>query len=193
MPGKSTQPKKEAPQAVPEEVVPEEEGSDAKKKHDALRKKLTRCEKEKQEYLEGWQRAKADLVNFRKQLEELTRRAEERGAERILDALAPALDSFHAAMQGGNWETLPEDWRKGIEAIYAQITAALESAGAQVFDPTGETFDPAQHESIGTEPVTEPQQDHIVVRTVQKGIRLGSHVVRPAKVLVGMYQERRDS
>ncbi len=191
MPG--SRKKQGADEFLPEEIVPEEEVSTAKKKNEALRKKLSLCEQERKEYLDGWQRAKADLANFRKQTDEWMRRAEERGAERVLDALAPALDSFHAAMEGNNWNTLPVDWRKGIEAIYGQITASLARAGAEVFDPSGAAFDPALHESVGSEPVAKPEEDHTVVRTVQKGIKLGARVIRPAKVIVGLYQESRDT
>ena len=154
-----------------------------------LREKLKTCEAESKEHLDGWQRAKADMVNMRQSHLEDVKRAEERGAEKLIEAIAPVLDSFESAMQGDAWEGVDATWRSGVEGIHTQLVKALNANGLDVVDPTGEAFNPHEHESVSMEPVNEEALDHTVTKTFQKGLKLGERVVRPAKVVVGEFKE----
>lgn len=148
-----------------------------------LREKLKVCEKEKKEYLDGWQRMRADFANARK--EEDTRRGEmiKFASEGLVDDLIPVLDSF--AMAFGNkeaWEKVDANWRKGVEYIYAQMLSVLESRGLTEIGKVGEKVDPRTHVAIEeVSPATE-KEENTVSEVVQKGYRLHSKVIRPAKV-----------
>src|SRR5207244_2477593 len=96
-------------------VVAEENAAEAIKK---LRERLKKAEAEKQEYLTGWQRAKADLVNARKRDEEDLKEFVRFANERLIEGLIPVLESFDMAM--GNkeaWEKADKNWRVGVEYI----------------------------------------------------------------------------
>jgi molecular chaperone GrpE len=156
-----------------------------------LKEQLKSCQKERQEYLDGWQRAKADFINAKK------REDEERGEfikfskKELLKELLPALDSFHTAF--GNkeaWEKVDLNWRMGVQYIYSQLLGVLEKHGITLIDPkVGESFDPKKHASIGTVAVTEREQDHTVAEVAQKGYALHGNILEPAKVKVGEYHE----
>jgi len=148
-----------------------------------LREKLKACEKDKKEYLDGWQRMRADFANVRK--EEETRRGEmiKFASEGLVDDLIPVLDSFSMAF--GNkeaWEKVDANWRKGVEYIYAQMYSILESRGLTEIGKAGEAFDPHLHVAIEETPTPSEKEANTVAEVVQKGYRLHNKVIRPAKV-----------
>ena len=75
-------------------VVAEESAAEAIRK---LREKLNVCQSERREYLEGWQRAKADYVNTRREEEAARARFLKFSREDAIKDILPGLDSFHSA------------------------------------------------------------------------------------------------
>ena len=150
-----------------------------------LREKLHLCEKEKKEYLDGWQRMRADFANVRK--EEETRRGEmiKFASEGLVEDLLPVLDSFSMAFANKDaWENVDENWRKGVEYIYAQIYSTLESRGLTEIGKKGEPIDPRLHVTMAEVATSSEEQVHTIAEVIQKGYRLHSKVIRPAKVNV---------
>lgn len=148
-----------------------------------LREKLKICEKEKKEYLDGWQRMRADFANVKKDEEKSRGEMIKFAAEGLVDDLIPVLDSFSMAF--GNkeaWEKVDENWRKGVEYIYAQMYSVLESRGLTEIGKVGEKVDPRTHVAIEEVPPPSEKQAGTVSEVVQKGYRLHSKVIRPAKV-----------
>ncbi|OHA79918.1 MAG: nucleotide exchange factor GrpE [Candidatus Yonathbacteria bacterium RIFCSPHIGHO2_01_FULL_44_41] len=148
-----------------------------------LREKLRSCEKEKKEYLDGWQRMRADFANVRK--DEETRRGEmiKFASEGLVDDLLPVLDSFTMAFSNKEaWEKVDANWRKGVEYIYAQMYSVLESRGLTSIGEIGEQTDPRLHVAIEEVPATRDEEVGTVSEVIQKGYRLHSKVIRPAKV-----------
>lgn len=150
-----------------------------------LRDKLKVCEKEKKEYLDGWQRMRADFANIKK--EEETRRGEmiKFAAEGLVEDLLPVLDSFAMAFSNKEaWEKVDANWRKGVEYIYSQMLAVLESRGLTEIGKVGEQADPRLHIAIDEVPATSEKEEGLISEVVQKGYRLHSKVIRPANVKV---------
>ena len=148
-----------------------------------LREKLRSCEQEKKEYLDGWQRMRADFANARK--EEDTRRGEltKFASEGLVEDLLPVLDSFTMAFSNREaWEKVDANWRKGVEYIYTQFFSVLEARGLTEIGIIGEQLDPRNHIAIETIPTDEELKLHTVAEVVQKGYRLHSKVIRPARV-----------
>lgn len=150
-----------------------------------LREKLKTCEKEKKEYLDGWQRMRADFANIKR--DEETRRGEmiKFASEGLVDDLLPVLDSFSMAF--GNkeaWEKVDSNWRKGVEYIYAQMYSVLESRGLTEIGKLGELVDPRTHVAVEEVPTILEKDINTVSEVIQKGYRLHNKVIRPAKVKV---------
>lgn len=152
-----------------------------------LRTKLAACQEESKANLDGWQRAQADLVNARRELAEREARARQRGIEHIVEELAVVLDSFTMAMQGTSWDELDPTWKNGIEQIRDRFVSVLSENGLSIENPAGAPFDPECHECVASEPVADPEEDHVVLRTLQEGIHMHERVIRPAKVVVGVH------
>lgn len=143
-------------------------------------------EREREEYLAGWQRSQAEMANMKK------RHAEERtlfstlGKESLLNELIPILDNFDSAFANKDvWESVDSNWRVGIEYIHSQLMRVLESNGVSVFGAVGDVFDHALHESLEMVSVDDEAQKNTIVDVMQKGYKIGDRVLRPAKVKVG--------
>lgn len=151
-----------------------------------LKEKLLKSEEEKQEYLDGWQRSKADFVNLKKRSSEDLFDIRDRASESFLIDLLPVLDSFDMAFKDqAAWEQAPVQWRKGIEYIYSQILNLLENNQVKVINPINEDFDPNSHHSSANVKIEDVNQDGKVVDVILKGYKIKDRVLRPAHVKVG--------
>lgn len=160
------------------EFVEEHDAESAEKTADVakLKKQLAACKEERQEYLDGWQRAKADFINTKRRLEEDGSKKYANGFIACIEQALPALDSFSMAIAQGD--------DVGLERIYKQFLEGLELTE---LDPKGEQFDPQQHESITMVEVTEEAQDNEIIEVLQKGYQYKDTLIRPAKVQVGTF------
>ena len=145
-----------------------------------LQKKLELLEKEREEYLNGWKRAKADLINYQKdeakRLEEVVRFAH----EGMIEELLHVLDSFDLGMT-----TLQGDDPaiKGMSMIRAQLTDILEKHGVkEISVHPGEPLNLTFHESV--QEVESSREPGTVHEVIERGYTLHGRVVRAARVKV---------
>jgi len=160
-----------------------------KDKLKALRSELKQAQKERDENLAGWQRSKADLVNFRKSVAEDRERTQSRIKGAVIEKILPALDTFDAAMQEKSWNDVDKNWREGVERIASQLHQALKSEGLECFGKIGEEFDPTFHECMSMTATENKKEDHTIAQVLQQGYSVNGELVRPAKVVVAQHQK----
>jgi molecular chaperone GrpE len=168
-------------------VVAEENAAETIKK---LREKLKKAEAEKQEYLTGWQRAKADMINARKRDESDRKDFIKFANENLISELIPVLDSFDMAM--GNkeaWEKADKNWRIGVEYIYSQLKKVLADNGVKEINPLNEKYDHSKHEAIAHVPVSDEKLHDVVVEVVQRGYELNGKELKAPRVKVGEFRK----
>lgn len=185
--------KKEDELEVLEFEFNEDGEEDLKKTLKKLRADLKACQKEKEEYLTGWQKERADFANYKK--EEDTRRVNfsEAVRERILTRFLTVLDSFNLAFANSEaWSKVDENWRKGMEYVYAQLKSVFEEYGVKEMGEVGENFDPNMHQSIEMMETLKKEENHKISEVIQKGYKLGDRVIRAARVKVFEYHEPRE-
>ncbi len=150
-----------------------------------LKERLRVCETERQEYLNGWQRTKADYVNARK--------AEDRDRESLFATIRIAslaeffdlADTFEIAFSHEeSWNKVDKEWRVGVESIYAKLLSIFDRQGITQFGQEKERFDPARHQAIGVIHTDEANRDDLVAEIVQKGYQYNENIIRPAKVRI---------
>lgn len=164
---------------------------DLKKTLKKLRADLKVAKKEKEEYLTGWQKERADFANYKKQEDDRKSMFSESIRERILSRFLTVIDSFNMAFSNREaWEKVDENWRKGVEYIYVQMNTVFEEYDVKSIGEVGDTFDPNLHESIEMIETNEKEKDHKVANVIQKGYRLGERILRPARVNVYDYKEK---
>lgn len=168
-------------------VVAEENALEMVKK---LKEKLKKTESEKTEYLTGWQRAKADLVNARKRDEAERQEFMKFANERLIEGLIPVLESFDMAMSNKeSWEKVDKNWRVGVEYIYSQLKKVLADSGLEEIDPIGLKFDVNRDEASEYIKTNNKDEDQKILAVVQKGYILNGKSLRPPKVKVGEFAE----
>jgi molecular chaperone GrpE len=148
-----------------------------------LQKHLQDCEKKAAEYLAGWQRSRADLLNYKK--EEMEKIGELMGyaTQELILKILPILDNFEIVEK-----KLPEDLKKdenvkGLLLMKNQILDFLKSQGVEEIKAVGEKFDPNLHEVV--EEMEEKGKDQgIILEEIQKGYKINGRLLRPTKVKI---------
>ncbi len=163
---------------------------DLKKTLKKLRVDLKQAKKEKEEYLTGWQKERADFANYKKDEDNRKSLFSEAMRERIITRFLTLADSFSMAFANKEaWEKVDANWRKGIEYIYSQMNSIFEEYGVKPVGKVGEDFDPGMHESIELVPTEEKDQNHKIATVIQQGYKLAERVIRPARVNVYEYKD----
>ena len=125
-------------------------------------------------------RLAADFDNFRKRSQ---REREEafRGARcKLLGAFLPVMDNFERAAMA---DASAEEYRKGIEMIFAQLADVFAAEGAEAFGEPGEPFDPTAHNAVLH--IENPELGESVITEVfSKGWKVGEKLIREATVVV---------
>ena len=153
---------------------------DAEHKVNKLKGELEHIKKERQEYLDGWQRSKADYVNLLKRSQQQTDDSKQAGIIKAVETLLPAFDALERAKDHGE---VPD----GFAGIAKQLEGAFASLGLEAVGVVGERFDPSLHEALGQDLAESAEADDTITAILEKGWRIGDTVVRPAKVRVAHY------
>ncbi len=163
-----------------EELTPDDAG-EASGKVAKQKNEIEKLRAEKQEYLDGWQRAKADYVNALKRFEMEKLQAIELGKVVALRNFIPVMDSLERAELVGE---VPESFK----GIAKQLHDAAKTLGLMKFGEAGEAFDPNIHEALGQDPTDDQVKDDTVTAVLEAGWKSKEVVVRPAKVRVASFQ-----
>lgn len=165
-----------------------------KDKNKKLREDVKRLQKEKDEYLLGWQRAKADYINLQRELEAVRLNSSLITKEKVVENILPALDSFEMAFSNQDfWQKVDKNWRQGIESIYDQIISGLNKSDIEKIDQVDILFDPNIHQSIEKIKTDDKGKDHFVESILQVGYKVGNRTIRPAKVRIFEFENKNHS
>src|SRR5688572_24580516 len=124
---------------------------------------LADVRRERDEYLDLAQRAKADFENYRKRTLREAADAERRGKLALARELVPSVDSLERAMSVAEDGS---DVARGLELVHGELVATLGRAGVEAFDPIGEPFDPAHSEAVSMQPAGDGVASGTVVETL---------------------------
>ncbi len=166
-------------EATPEEEAKEEADSQA----DDAASELEDLQLKADEYLDGWQRARAEFANYRKRVERDRQLTYQNAAGSIILKFLPVMDDLERALKNRPEEDPGAAWADGIELIYRKFKTAIESEGVTPMDVEGEMFDPNLHEAVVSTPSDEHESGEII-EVLQRGYQIGDRVLRPAMVRV---------
>lgn len=141
---------------------------------------LAKCQKEKDEYLDGWKRAKADLINHKKDEAKRFEIMVKFSQEAMIRDLISVLDSFDLAILALERDGKAE---KGIYLIKSQLEDNLKKYGLEkVLVSVSQPFDANLQEAIAA--VESDKLPGTVIEEVEKGYLLHGKLIRPARVKV---------
>jgi molecular chaperone GrpE len=158
------------------------EARELERQLDEARQQLKAAEQRAQDNLDRWQRAQADLANYRRRAQFEREEQEKFAVAGLVAALLPVLDNFDRA-----WQVLPGQfrhltWLSGVAMIHSQLRGTLERIGLTAIESEGQPFDAALHEAV--ERVEGEGPPHVVA-VLQAGYKLHERVLRPALVKAG--------
>ena len=148
---------------------------------ESLRAALDEQSKKSETLLGNWQRATADLANYRKRMEQEKQETTAFANAQIISRLLPAMDDFTRAFETIDQKLKEETWVEGMRLIYRKLQSILEAQGVQVIPTVGQPFDPNFHEAV----MEMDGEQGLVVSEMAKGYKLRDKVLRPAVVAVG--------
>jgi len=156
---------------IPEDDAPENATSAVKK----LKKELKKAKEEKQEYLDGWQRERADFANYKKDMDKYLSATREAAKESVILQMLSVFDNMELMVKHTPADIEKTDWYKGVQHVYTQFEQTLNAIGLEEIICDGKEFDPTLHEAIEGSGET-------IKEVSQKGYMLNGKVLRVAKV-----------
>ena len=160
-----------------------EEKKEEKKKKSSLKDKIQKLEAEKEEYLNGWKRARADFVNYKKNEKARIEKAKKNEKKKIILSMLEVLDNFYLAEKNIKKKEVDKDYLSGFESIKKQLVNTLKSYGVEEISCMEESFDPNLHEAVAMIDDEDTKEGQIV-EEVRKGYFLDGELLRPARVKV---------
>lgn len=172
------------------EDTPENEGSEmgkngetAEPKELTLEEQLAAAEAKAAEYLDGWQRARAEFANARKRLEKQRTEAYKNASVDHAAKLLPILDDFDRALANAPAEIEADSWFEGIQLVRRKFQTIMENLKVEAIEAVGQPFDPNFHEALSLKEA-DGVESGTVIEELVVGYRLGDRVIRPSLVNV---------
>jgi molecular chaperone GrpE len=145
---------------------------------------IARLQGQAAEYLDGWQRARAEFANYKKRIEREQEEARGRVVADLLQDFTAILDDLERALKDRPGDGDAGAWASGIDMIQRKLMAVLEAEGVKAILPSpGEAFDPNVHEAVSHE-ASESRSEGQIIDIIHQGYRIGERVIRPALVRV---------
>lgn len=135
------------------------------------------------EYLDGWQRAKAEFSNYKKRVIRDRDQYNKEAIGKVVKNYLSVVDDLERALKDQPNNDDSTAWSNGIELIYRKLVTTLENDGVIPMDVNGKVFDPNLHEAIAQIESAEHESGQIV-DVIQTGYIIGERVLRPAKVCI---------
>jgi molecular chaperone GrpE len=145
-----------------------------------LAERFAEVERERDQRLDDLKRLAAEFDNYRKRVARDQQSLVARSNERLVKELLPVLDDLERALEAAA-EHEEAKLEEGVRLVHRNLADLLRRAGLAEIETNGR-FDPHVHEALLSQP--SEQEEGSVLDVVQKGYKLGDHVVRPARVVV---------
>lgn len=146
-------------------------------------KELEEAREKAGEYLDGWQRARAEFANYKKRVEREQAQVYQAAASHVIKRYLEIADDLERALKNRPEEGEGAVWAEGIDLIYRKFMAFLEAEGVKRMEAEGQQFDPNLHEAISQEDSQEHESGQII-EVIKQGYLIGDRVLRPASVRV---------
>jgi molecular chaperone GrpE len=150
---------------------------------EALRDELETTRQKADEYLDGWQRSRAEFTNYKKRIERDQEQTYQLAAGSVIRHFLSIADDLDRALKNRPKEGDGAAWADGIELIYRKLLTTMENEGVTPIQAEGAMFDPNFHEAVMSEESNDHESGQII-EVLQQGYMLGEKVLRPAMVRV---------
>lgn len=171
------------PEIVEEALPPPEEAVLFDNMINELQNELQEVRTKADEYLDGWQRSRAEFANYKKRVEREQAQVYQTTTGAIVKRYLEVLDDLERALRNRPQDGEGAAWANGIELVYRKLQTILENEGVKLIQAEGQFFDPNFHEAVTLEE-SDGYESGQVIEVLQQGYMLGERVLRPAMVRV---------
>ena len=141
---------------------------------------LEEAQKRAEELNDRLLRTMAEYDNFRKRTQKEKESIYPDAISFAVQTMLPVIDNFEFALKS---ECTDENFKKGMEMIYAQMLESLKALNVTEIDPVNAPFDPEEHNAV-MHVEDDTVEENTVVEVLRKGYKLGDKVIRFAMVKV---------
>ena len=134
------------------------------------------------DYFEGWQRERADFINYKKRIERDQISLKNYLAGEIIKKYIIILDDMELAIKNKPTDSNCKDWVDGIGLIYQKLISILDNEGVERISTDG-GFDPNIHEAL-TQIDSPAHESGQIVDVMRQGYKIGDRILRPSLVIV---------
>ena len=144
---------------------------------------LREAEAQRDEYLDGARRARAEFENYRKRTMREGASQRESGRAEVAEGLLEVLDDLDRTLSAAEGSP-DESLARGVSLVAEKLVTNLRAAGLERIDATGVAFDPNRHEAVQQVEAEESREEPVVTQVMRPGYALGEKVLRAAMVVV---------
>lgn len=157
--------------------------TDQKDQIKVLQEKLDEYQKKAQEYLEGWKRAQADLINYQREVEKREAELIEFANVNLILEILNFFENLERTIKNLPQEFKNHNWTKGLLNTYRQLKEMLKKWGVEKISTKDCKFDPHFHEIVEMVDKKEKAKG-MILEEISPGYTLKGKVIKPAKVKV---------
>ncbi len=144
--------------------------------------------REKDQFRALAQRAQADLINYRRRVEDEREELRRSANTGLILRILTVVDDLERALALVPDDAVAPGWFEGLQLVQRNLQNLLDAEGVTKIEAEGKPFEPWEHESVLYEETTETEEG-LVVRVFRDGYRQHDRIVRPAQVSVAKAPE----
>ena len=148
---------------------------------DGLKDSIIEEKERSEKYLANWQRAQADLANYKKRIEQEQSAIAKYANSTLISSLLSVIDDFERALNNMPQKVMGFTWIEGIFLVHKKLQGILEAHGLSEIKALDEDFDPTMHQAV----MYGDGDEGKVIEELQKGFKLHDRIIRPSMVQVG--------
>ena len=161
----------------------EDDSISVEEKMDLIKAAWEASEAKAAEYLDGWQRAKAEFANYKKRINRDLDQYRKDAVGKVVRNYLPIIDDLERALKDRPTDGQTAAWANGIELVYRKLAKTLENEGVTRIEAEAAMFDPNLHEAVAQ--IDSPDHESgQIVDVLQAGYMIGERVLRPARVCI---------
>jgi molecular chaperone GrpE len=137
----------------------------------------------------AYQKQQSEVAATRDRLKRQAAVQEELRRGEVVSGLFEPVENLRRSLEAAKKGASNDDTIQGLELVLKAFMDSFGKLGLEEVAGKGATFDPNIHEALTAMPVLDAALDQTVIEVFAAGYRIGSRLIRPAKVIVGTYQE----
>lgn len=165
------------------EPEPGPDGADA-----SLRAQVAALEARLRTVSAAWRQQQDEIASTKERLARQAALKEELRRGEVVGILFEPVENLRRAKDAIQ-RAAGADAVSGLDMVLHQFLDAFKKLGLEEVPGKGSRFDPTLHEAISAIPVADPALDGAVLEVFDTGYRIGSRLLKPARVVIGQLQD----